>query len=47
MQSVARDAEAFGCFGLVVGVTDVMPGLMLFRTDITYECHGLTPYWEM
>ena len=34
-------------FGLVVGVTDVVPGLMLFRTDITYECHGLTPYWEV
>jgi len=27
-------------FGLVVGVTDVVPGLTPFVADLTRECHG-------
>jgi hypothetical protein len=26
-------------FGLIVGMTDVMPGLRSFSTKVTYECH--------
>jgi hypothetical protein len=32
-----------GSLRLVVGVTDVMTGLMPFGADLTYECHGGTP----
>jgi hypothetical protein len=30
-------------FGLVVGVTDVVAGLVFFRANVTYECHGNAP----
>ena len=30
-------------FGLVVGMTDVMPGLRSFSTKVTYERHWGTP----
>jgi hypothetical protein len=29
--------------GLVVGVTDIMTGLVPFATDITYKSHGKSP----
>jgi hypothetical protein len=27
--------------GLIVGMADIMPGLMTFATNLTYKCHGL------
>jgi hypothetical protein len=30
-----------GSFRLIVGVTDVMTGLMPFGADLTCECHGV------
>ena len=44
-RSVDHRADALevgieGAFRLVIGMTDVMARLMLFRADVTCECHG-------
>ncbi len=33
-------------FSLVIGMTDVMSGLVSFATDLTCKSHGNTPYSE-